>query len=276
MKHDGTIRNELERYEFLKKLGEGGNGSVHLVQDLYLQRKLAVKMIEHAEIGFFYKEVDILKKAGMKLLPIIYDAWIMSDGVGIIVMEYIQGKNLYEYLQVYTEIDEACMNTWALELASFLCQLHESNTPMLYRDLKPENIMICENMELRIVDFGTAVCLEQGTHKDGMRVGTKGFAAPEQWNGGWSDARSDIYSLGAILKLLWEHCSYQSMEMEKIIRKCMQELPEHRYRTAESLLRDIRVYPKKEQRRLLWERTVYALRIFFLLTVVYCLFFYKS
>lgn len=266
---DKLYRDELSRYEVLEKLGEGGNGCVYLVKDIYLNRKLALKMIEDAELHFFDKEVEILKKADATMLPVIYDAWLMQDGTGVIVMEYVEGDNLAIYLKKHRRISEQVMKKWAVSLAEFLCYLHERPHPVLYRDLKPENIIVRKNEELALIDFGTVVCLDKDCYIDGKRVGTRNFAAPEQWEGKSMDRRSDIYSLGKVCEVLWQHCVYQSEELESIIRKCTQPLPENRYRTVRSVLKDLIACEKREKSRLLAERAWYFIRLVILSVVTW-------
>lgn len=264
---------ELERYEFLEKLGQGGNGSVYLVRDTCLNRKVALKMMPNAEIHFFHKEVEILKSEEIKLLPCIYDAWLMQDGTGIIVMEYVQGENLSSYLESHQGISEETLQKWCIALAEFLKHIHDKTPPVLYRDLKPENIMVRKNGELAVIDFGTAVCMEQESYKDGKRIGTKGFASPEQWMGKSIDRRSDIYSLGMVMKVLYENSLYRSLELGKIIEKCTRDLPEKRYMTIHGVLKDLKEYPYKEKRKLIKERLWYVLKIVILLMIIYKLFF---
>lgn len=269
---DTLYRDELSRYEFLEKLGEGGNGSVYLVRDTYLKRKLALKMMPDAEIHFFDKEVEVLKNAEIAILPVIYDAWLMQDGTGVIVMEYVEGDNLSDYLKKCGRISEELMKKWSLSLAEFLCYLHEMSCPVLYRDLKPENIMVRKNGEIILIDFGTVICLEEDSYTDGKRIGTKGYAAPEQWAGKATDQRSDIYSLGRVYEVLWQHCVYKSEEFEKIIKKCIQDLPENRYRTVQSVRNDLRLYEKREKSRLFAERVWYLLRLMILSIMIYGLY----
>ncbi|MBE5853051.1 MAG: serine/threonine protein kinase [Lachnospiraceae bacterium] len=262
-------RDELARYEILQKLGEGGNGCVYLVRDRFLNRRLALKMIMDAEIHFFDREIEVLKKAEIAFLPVIYDAWLMQDGTGIIVMEYVEGDNLAVYLKKHCKISEQMMKKWAVSITEFLCYLHDGPYPALYRDLKPENIIVRKSGELALIDFGTVVCLDKDCYTDGKRVGTRGFSAPEQWEGRAIDQRSDIYSFGKVCEVLWQHCIYQSEELERIIRKCTQPLPEDRYRTVQSLISDLLTYEKREKNRLLAERAGYVMRLLILSVVIW-------
>ena len=123
-------------------------------------------------------------------------------------MEYVEGDNLSDYLKRCGRISEELMKKWTLSIAEFLCYLHEMSCPVLYRDLKPENIMVRKNGEIILIDFGTVICLEEDSYTDGKRIGTKGYAAPEQWAGKATDQRSDIYSLGRVYEVLWQHCVY--------------------------------------------------------------------
>lgn len=188
----------FDRYAVTEMLGKGGTGRVYLAKDIRLGRMTALKILKKATEQF-EEEVQVLQKQGLYMLPVIFDAWVEKDGSGIIVMEYVRGCNLKEYLTLHRQITEKQIYLWGLQLGEFLQRLHSMNPKILYRDLKPENIMVQPDGTLRLVDVGAAVRMDEEKALKGKRTGTYGYASPEQWEGDSVDERTDIYSLGSVL-----------------------------------------------------------------------------
>ncbi len=125
-----------------------------------------------------------------------------------------------------------------MKLASVLSYLHSQDNPIIFRDLKPANIMVREDGDVRLVDFGIARYFAKGASNDTQALGTPGYAAPEQYGGGQSDQRSDVYALGANLHQmitginpglspfrfdpLRTHCPEISTEFEAVIARCLE------------------------------------------------------
>ncbi len=254
----------FERYEIEKELGEGGSGSVFLAKDIRLGRRVAVKVIKEAGAQFT-EEIKILQRQGLFMLPVIYDAWREEDGRGIIIMEYVEGKSLKEYLSIEKHLSERRIYLWGIQLGEFLRTLHSLNPKVLYRDIKPENIIVTPDGKLRLVDVGAAVCTSDAQIKERKRIGTWGYASPEQWEGKEVDERTDIYGMGAVLRdmalgsckggktvncgnLLWETGIPE--RMEEIIRKCLEKEAGKRYATAEAFLEDWKEYRKAGGKKL--------------------------
>ena len=148
----------FDRYEIKGILGEGGMGRVYLAGDMRLGRLVAIKVLEQVTEQF-QEEVALLRRQNFMMLPAIYDAWVEEDGTGVIVMEYVEGQNLKEYLALHGQIPEKQVYQWGVQLGEFLKKLHSGNPKVLYRDLKPENIMVLPDKTLRLVDVGAAVRL---------------------------------------------------------------------------------------------------------------------
>lgn len=247
----------FERYEIKEILGEGGTGRVYLARDIRLGRPVAVKILEQVTAQFF-EEVTILQKRALSMLPVIYDAWVEDDKTGVIIMEYVDGVNLKEYLALHRQISERQIYEWGLQLGGFLEKLHSGNPKILYRDLKTENIMVQPDRSLRLVDVGAAVRLHGESLYQKNRVGTFGYAAPEQWEGGQVDERADIYGLGAVLYDVMageEKERFRTAQMlsgqgripegmVRILGRCLQTKKEKRYATAKAFLADWRRYRK--------------------------------
>ncbi len=274
----------FERYEIKEILGEGGTGKVYLARDMRLGRPVAIKMLERVTEQF-REEVALLQRQNFRMLPAVFDAWTEEDGAGIIVMEYVEGQNLKEYLSLHGQISEKQIYDWGLQLGEFLRQLHNRNPKVLYRDLKPENIMVQPDKSLRLVDVGAAVRLGEGNIYQKKRVGTFGYAAPEQWEGKAVDERADLYGLGAVLYAMMEgeeklknRAGAGSLTVEadrmpegmlRAVRRCLRPERERRYATAEAFLADWKRYKNAGRAVALVRKAEFCLKYMFLYAAVY-------
>ncbi len=272
-----------ERYEIKEILGVGGTGKVYLAWDIRLERFVAIKILEQVTEQF-QEEIGVLRKQSLWMLPAIYDAWIEENKTGVIVMEYVEGQNLKEYLAMHRQTPERQIYKWGLQLGIFLVRLHSENPKILYRDLKLENIIVQPDKTLRLVDVGAAIRLETTEICGHERVGTCGYAAPEQWEGKVVDERADIYGLGAVLyavtegeeklrnvvvsKNIMEHGS-GPIGMMRVIRRCLQREPERRYATAEAFLADWKRYKREGSGKVFLMQAESMLRYGFLYGAVY-------
>ena len=136
-----------------------------------------------------------------------------------------------------------------LTVCDVLEHLHNLPQPVIHRDLKPENILIQENGYLKIIDFNTAKQYEDGKDNDTVIIGTRKYAAPEQFGFSQSDARTDIYAMGVLMNYLLtkrypdEYLYIAESPREKvmsgIIRKCTEFSPDSRYQTATALREEL-------------------------------------
>ena len=258
----------IQKYELLKKIGEGGMSTVYLAMDLVLNKQWAVKKIHKntreyqltADEGKLLKEVNLIKELDHNGLPRIVDIIDTKDNI-YIVMDYIEGHTLRYNLDQDGALDEKTAVKYSLEILEILRYLHNQTPPIIYRDLKPSNIMVKPDGTIKIIDFGIARKYKKGT-EDTVIMGTKGFAPPEQI-AGKSDVRSDIYSFGVTLYQMLTNKSLQeepyyilplreinpklSSGLEKIIDKCTKDDLSERYQTVEEVILDLRNYKKLEE-----------------------------
>ena len=195
---------------------------------------------------------DLLKKLNHPNLPSIIDV-IDGDGSFLIVMDYIEGRHLESVIREYGAQDQADVIEWAKQLCDVLSYLHSRKPPIIYRDMKPSNVMLRPDGKVMLIDFGTAREFKESSVADTTCLGTQGYAAPEQYGGhGQTDARTDIYCLGATLyHLLTGHNPSEppyemypirywnpdlSSGLEEIILKCTQKNPDDRYQSCGELL----------------------------------------
>lgn len=260
------------KYEILKQIGQGGMSIVYLAIDTRLNKQWAVKEMKNnkGNDGAFllkglHMEANVLKMVDHPALPRIVDI-IEYDGTVFVVMDYIEGRTLDEVLQTEGAQQQERVIQWAKELCSALNYLHSMNPPIIYRDMKPSNIMLKPDGNVKLIDFGTAKELDVENVADTTALGTRGYAAPEQFGDAMgrglykTDARTDIYSLGAtlyhmvtgkspsdppyIMKPIRFWDSALSSGLEKIIYKCTIQNPNERYQNCTDLLRDLENYEK--------------------------------
>lgn len=250
----------LGKYRIIKSLGQGGEGSVYLAEDESLGRRVAVKRLwEQEENGErIREEAAFLRDLRHPMLPVVYE--LLCEQEWYLVMEYVEGISLHNYIERQGSVGEAQARLWAAALLDVLDYLHTRETPVIYRDLKPDNIMVCRDGSLKLVDFGAAVLRRFGEDGGARMAFSAGFAAPEQrgedGRGARADERSDLYAFGKILYYMvtcavpgtapgmaFPPSCYNpllSQELEEVILRCMEEEPEARYQVAGEVLRDLR------------------------------------
>lgn len=194
------------KYKILNKIGQGGMSVVYLAMVEKANKQWAVKEIrkdggqdEETVRRGLEAEIKLLRRLKHPGLPSIADI-IDSDDTFLIVMDYIEGITLKEALKEYGALDQQKVIDWAKQLCEVLGYLHSRVPPVIYRDMKPSNIMLKPDGQIVLIDFGTAREFKVENVEDTVCLGTRGYAAPEQFGGcGQTDERTDIYCLGATL-----------------------------------------------------------------------------
>ncbi|KRN88585.1 Stk1 family PASTA domain-containing Ser/Thr kinase [Ligilactobacillus ceti] len=197
---EGYILNG--RYRILRSLGEGGMANVYLAYDLILKREVAVKVLrldlrdDPVAIRRFKREALSLAELDNPYVVNIYDV-DEYDGMQYLVMEYINGMNLKQYLKR----NHPLMLPRVVELMNQILiavqAAHDNN--IIHRDLKPQNILIDEFGDVKITDFGISVISESTMTKTNTLMGSVHYISPEQVHGQMATKQSDIYALGIIL-----------------------------------------------------------------------------
>ena len=247
------------KYKILNKVGQGGMSVVYLAMNEKANKQWAVKEVRKDGVLDFESvkqglvaETDILKKLSHPNLPSIIDV-IDQDDSFIIIMDYIQGNSLNRALEEFGAQPQELVIDWAKQLCDVLGYLHSRTPAIIYRDMKPANVMLKPDGNVMLIDFGTAREYKEKNLADTTCLGTVGYAAPEQFGGmGQTDARTDIYCLGATLYHLvtgMNPCEppYEikpirqinptlSSGLERIIQKCTQRNPEDRYQSCAELM----------------------------------------
>ena len=247
------------KYKILNKIGQGGMSVVYLAMNERANKQWAIKEVRKDGVQNFevvkqglVAETEMLKKLSHPNLPSIIDV-IDGDGTFLIVMDYIEGRHLESVVKEYGAQSQEDVIEWVKQLCDVLSYLHSRKPPIIYRDMKPSNVMLKPDGKVMLIDFGTAREFKENSVADTTCLGTQGYAAPEQYGGhGQTDARTDIYCLGATLyHLLTGHNPSEppyemypirywnpelSSGLEEIILKCTQKNPDDRYQNCGELL----------------------------------------
>lgn len=201
------------RYRLVREIGQGGFGAVYLARDtrkrgrLVAIKQITLGLLKPREIigatDAFNREITFLSTLSHPNLPQIYDHFTDPDH-WYMVMQYIEGQTLEEKLQKARRGHLPLQQVYKIGLAltDVLGYLHEQRPPVIFRDLKPSNVMLTRNGHVYLIDFGIARRFAPEKQKDTGPLGSPGFAAPEQYGRAQTDARTDIYSLGATLQAL--------------------------------------------------------------------------
>ena len=231
-----TLQEEC-RLSYYKKIAEiSSHKNVSLVQ--HLENK---KVYVRKEQKVYNKDIyEYLKNSNNPHIPKIYEC-VEDGGTLIIIEEYIQGDSLQDIVQNQGVLPKNLGLQYMITLCDILEELHTLPEPVIHRDLKPENIIIQEGGYLRLIDFNTAKKYDSTRESDTVIIGTKKYAAPEQYGFQQSDVRTDIYAIGVMLKyiLAGEYPSTriysEDKRLKEIIEKAIAFDPDKRYQTVKQL-----------------------------------------
>ena len=258
-----------ERYEIVSKIGTGGMADVYKAMDHKLNRFVAVKVLkpEFREDATFVKKFRSEAQAAAGLThPNIVNVFDVGDdgGVYYIVMELIEGITLKEYIAKKGKLSIKEATSIAIQVSMGLEAAH--NHGIVHRDVKPQNIIISTDGKVKVTDFGIARAASSNTISSNV-MGSVHYSSPEQVRGGYSDEKSDIYSLGITLyemvtgrvpfdgdttvaiaiKHLQEEMVPPSVytenlpySLEQIILKCTQKSVGRRYEKMEDVIADLK------------------------------------
>ena len=258
------------RYEILEKIGEGGMATVYKARCNILKRYVAVKVLreEFTTDEEFIRRFNTEAQAAASLthpnIVSIFDVG-HEDNVYYIVMELVQGKTLKEIINEDGVLPWKWSVNIAIQVASALETAHKNN--IVHRDIKPHNIIITEDGIAKVTDFGIAKAVSNSTITAfGTTIGSVHYFSPEHARGGYTDAKSDIYSLGVVMyemltgrvpfdadtpvSIALKHMQEKPVEpmklnpsipfaINKIIMKAMEKEPSLRYQNATEMLKDL-------------------------------------
>lgn len=258
-----------ERYEILEKIGTGGMSDVYKAKCHKLNRYVAIKVLkqEFCENTNFVSKFRIEAQAAAGLMhPNIVNVYDVGEEEGIhyIVMELVEGITLKNYIEKKSRLSVKEAVSIAIQVSMGIEAAH--NNHIIHRDIKPQNIMISKEGKVKIADFGIAKAATSNTITSNV-MGSVHYTSPEQARGGFSDERSDIYSLGCTMfEMLTGHVPFDGettvaiaikhvqeempspreyvgeipVSVEKIILKCTQKSPVRRYQAMSELIDDLK------------------------------------
>ena len=259
------------RYEILRKIGDGGMAFVYQARDKLLNRIVAVKVLrpefvdDQEFLAKFKREAEAVASLSHPNIVNVYD--VGEDGkVHYIVMEYVDGQNLKEIIQDEGSLEEYTALDIAKQIARALSAAHRNG--IIHRDIKPHNILISKDgRQVKVADFGIAKAVSSSTMTNmGSVIGSVHYISPEQAKGKHLTSNADLYSLGIVLyemiigrvpfsgdspisialKHINEDIAFTDQDkinipnsVRTIISKLTQKEPANRYQTAEELIEDI-------------------------------------
>ena len=271
------------KYKILNEIGHGGMSVVYLALNERANKTWAIKEVRKdggndttVVSQGLVAETEMLKKLNHPNLPSIIDV-IDKDDSFIIVMDYIEGNSLQHLLDVEGAQHPENVVEWAKQLCDVLGYLHSRRPPIIYRDMKPANVMLRPSGDVTLIDFGTAREYKDTRNEDTTWLGTRGYAAPEQFGGrGQTDGRTDIYNLGATMYHLVTGYSpadtnfvihpignflphLKGSGLEKIIIKCCQPDPVNRYQNCAELMYALQnVHKEDDKEKARRKRSLYG------------------
>lgn len=189
------------KYKIQSVLGRGGMSVVYLAVNEKANKPWAVKELvrkEFQELETERKEIALMKRLKNPHLPSIVDVIEQGERL-LIVMDYVEGQTLEAMLREQGAQPVERVLDWAGQLCQVLTYLHRQSPPVIYRDMKPSNVMLKPDGTIVLIDLGAAREFRPELSTDTVALGTCGYAAPEQYEEGQSDARTDIYCLGVML-----------------------------------------------------------------------------
>ena len=258
-----------DRYEILEKIGTGGMSDVYKAKDHKLNRFVAVKVLkqEFSENANFVSKFRIEAQAAAGLMhPNIVNVYDVGEENGIyyIVMELVEGITLKKYIEKKARLSVKEAVSIAIQVSMGIEAAH--NNHIIHRDIKPQNIIISKEGKVKVTDFGIAKAATSNTITSNV-MGSVHYTSPEQARGGYSDEKSDIYSLGVTMfEMLTgrvpfngettvaiaikhiqeampsprEYVSEIPVSVEQIVFKCCQKSPDRRYQSMGELIVDLK------------------------------------
>lgn len=191
------------RYRIDTLLGQGGMGAVYRAWDMSLNIPVAIKENLDASPeaqNQFGREAHILARLSHPNLPRVTDYFFVPGQGQYLVMDFVEGEDLQATLNRLGILPEPAVLNWISQICDALAYLHGQPSPIIHRDIKPANIKIRSDGRAMLVDFGLAKVYDPHLATTiGAKAVTPGYSPPEQYGGGTTDARSDIYALGATL-----------------------------------------------------------------------------
>lgn len=255
----GTVIGE--KYELVRQIGDSGFYKMFFAIAKPINRTCAVKIcLNKNESSFSNRDIlihdaNMIKELNHPVIPKIIDVIENAEYLAV-VQEFFDGETLETIVENRGTQSVGQVVNWSKQLCGFLQYLHSLNPPYIYRDMKPANIILQPSGYIKVMDFGIMRTYKPGKMQDTVVLGTRGYAAPEQYGTAQSDPRTDIFGLGMTMYFLLtgddpRNPNFNGMKpiralnpsipkgMEYIIEKCTRIDPNQRYQSAGELLKDL-------------------------------------
>jgi serine/threonine-protein kinase len=258
-----------DRYEIMEKIGTGGMSDVYKAKDQKLNRYVAVKVLkqEFSENRNFVSKFRVEAQAAAGLMhPNIVNVYDVGeeDDIHYIVMELVEGITLKKYIEKKVRLTTKEAISIAIQVAMGIEAAH--NNHIIHRDIKPQNIIISKEGKVKVTDFGIAKAASSNTITSNV-MGSVHYTSPEQARGGFSDEKSDIYSMGiTMFEMLTGRVPFNGdttvtiaikhiqdpmpsirdfvpevpISVENIVMKCTQKSPDRRYQNMGEVIKDLK------------------------------------
>ena len=258
-----------DRYEVISHIGVGGMADVYKGKDHKLNRFVAIKVLkdefrnDRNFVSKFRAEAQAAARLAHPNVVNVYDVGD-EDGINYIIMELVEGITLKKYIERKGKLTVRETTSIAIQVAMGIEAAHNIN--IVHRDIKPQNIIISREGKVKVTDFGIAKVASSNTISS-VTMGSVHYTSPEQARGGYSDAKSDIYSLGIVMyemitgrvpfdgetavSVAVKHLQEEMvpphvyapdipLSLEQIIQKCTEKSQERRYANTGELLKDLK------------------------------------
>ena len=259
-----------DRYEIIEQIGTGGMADVYKAKCHKLNRYVAIKVMksefsqDKTFVSKFWAEAQSAAGLTNPNVVNVYDVGV-ENGIYYIVMELVEGITLKKYIEKRGKLPYKEAVSIAIQVANGMDAAHQHN--IVHRDIKPQNIIISKEGKVKVTDFGIAKVASSATINTSASMGSVHYISPEQARGGYSDERSDIYSLGiTIFEMLTGTVPFDGdsavavavqhiqdsipapsqlvegipVSVDKIVLKCTQKKTDRRYQSASELIADLK------------------------------------
>lgn len=259
-----------DRYEIIEQIGTGGMADVYKAKCHKLNRYVAIKVMksefsqDKTFVSKFWAEAQSAAGLTNPNVVNVYDVGV-ENGIYYIVMELVEGVTLKKYIEKRGKLPYKEAVSIAIQVANGMDAAHKHN--IVHRDIKPQNIIISKEGKVKVTDFGIAKVASTATINTSASMGSVHYISPEQARGGYSDERSDIYSLGITLfEMLTGTVPFDGdtavsvavqhiqdtipapsqlvegipVSVDKIVLKCTQKKTDRRYQSAYDLIVDLK------------------------------------
>ena len=229
-------RLQMSFYKTIATINE--EHKVYIVQNINDKHIYVKKILDIYNCDVY----DSLLKKQFPGLPYIYETY-QEDNTLTVIEEYISGQTLEELINNSHKFSITEIKNIAFQLCSILENMHSSTPAIIHRDIKPSNIILKNDGSVVLLDLNAAKHVSSDKTEDTTLLGTKGYAAPEQYGFGTSNPQTDIYAVGMVINTLlygeYNPTPFPNSELTRLIEKCIQLNPKDRYKKVSILKREL-------------------------------------